>query len=331
METNKISKLATSISLKVVGIIFISFLLGFSAYGLFQNLFGKENISFSTIGLIGFALTTLLAGASIVLAISAIMLGKFSEQAMIQRSDESIRLQNEVFQKTTDALQRIESSTGVTEKRIEDIISGRVGDISYKIAEIATESRKGKSKRSFEEIEEEIRSSIMQSLEKERFNLDYAQRQEARKKREEEEKKKKEEKAKEEKIYQGNHQIVLRAFANRNDLKVIKTYHGSPWEEGDDIFDGIYKMENDLKIAVSTFRSDIDPEFMKEYIPKALNELKKSNVTFVYTFLFEENEKIKESFDELVNIASEELKNKIKLIIAKPSSLEIIISDLTFS
>ena len=138
-----------SISFKIIGIVFIAFLLGFAAFGLLNNFSEGGTINFTTIGLIGFVLTIILSGSSIVLAISAILLGKFSEQAMIQRSDDSIRIQNEVFQKTTDALQRIESSTGVTEKRIEDIISGRVGDISYKIAEIATESQKGKTKRSF--------------------------------------------------------------------------------------------------------------------------------------------------------------------------------------
>ncbi len=111
-------------------IVAISAFIGAVAVLLFQKLVGGGMTHMDTLGLIGFTLSVLLSGASIVLAVSAIMLGKFSEDAIIRRSDESIRLQNDVFLKTTDALQRIESSTGVTEKRLEDIVSGRVGALS---------------------------------------------------------------------------------------------------------------------------------------------------------------------------------------------------------
>lgn len=153
-----------SISFSLLGGLIIAFLLGFAAHAIGQNVGSTDTLTFSTPELINFVLSVLLSGASIFLAVAAIALGKFSEQAMIQRSDESIRLQNEVFQKTTEALQRIESSTGVTEKRIEDIISGRVGDISQKIAQIASQKQGSEGGVKPKEIEDMVRLSLMESL-----------------------------------------------------------------------------------------------------------------------------------------------------------------------
>jgi len=134
---------AWTISYKHVGIIVFSFSLGLIGALLISNSQSASTTSFSTTELIGFVMSVILSGASIVLAISAIALGRSSERAVIDRSDESIRLQNEVFVRTNEALQRIEASTGVTEKRIEDIITGRVGDISQKIAGLASEGASG--------------------------------------------------------------------------------------------------------------------------------------------------------------------------------------------
>lgn len=106
-----------TISIKLLGGFLMVYVLGLATHLLARNFFSGQSLTFSTPELINFVLSVLLSGASIFLAITAIALGRFSEQAIINRSDESIRLQNEVFQKTTEALQRIESSTGVTEKR----------------------------------------------------------------------------------------------------------------------------------------------------------------------------------------------------------------------
>ena len=106
------------ISLKLLSGLLVAFLAGYFTSNVIANANAVNVYTFSTPDLINFILSVLLSGASIILAISAISLGKVSEQAMIQRSDESIRLQNEVFLKTTEALQRIESSTGVTENEL---------------------------------------------------------------------------------------------------------------------------------------------------------------------------------------------------------------------
>lgn len=124
-----------SISYKQLLSIVIAFVFGMISVFLMQNFFTKEIISFNTFGLIGFVISIMLGGASVVLAINAIHLGKQSEELMIERSEKSIELQNEVYIRTTEALKKIESSTGVTEKRIEDIISGRVGDLANRLVQ----------------------------------------------------------------------------------------------------------------------------------------------------------------------------------------------------
>ena len=139
----KVDNRPLSVTCKQLGCLIISFLLGATVAILISNARVGTSTYFSTTELIGFALTVILSGAATVLAIAAIALGKSSEQAVIKRSDESIRLQNEVFVRTNEALQRIGTSTGVTERRIEDIISGRAGDISQWVAEKAVESKRG--------------------------------------------------------------------------------------------------------------------------------------------------------------------------------------------
>ena len=92
---------------------------------LIQNALGTEKFTFGTVDLLNFMFGVSLAGASTLLAVVAIGLAKSGEQTMIDRSDKSIQLQNQVFQQTIGALSSIQTSTGTTEKRIEDIIAGR--------------------------------------------------------------------------------------------------------------------------------------------------------------------------------------------------------------
>ncbi len=84
----------SSISYQQLGIIVLVFLCGIVVDQLVQNVKAGESLQFSTLSLIGFLFSIILGSASTVLAIAAIILGKTSEQVMIQRSDESIRLQN---------------------------------------------------------------------------------------------------------------------------------------------------------------------------------------------------------------------------------------------
>ena len=88
-----------SISYKQLGVILISFIIGMAAAGLVLNAKSNVQNNFSTPELISYVLSLVLSAASIVLSMVAISLGKFSEDAILKRSDESMKLQTEVFLK----------------------------------------------------------------------------------------------------------------------------------------------------------------------------------------------------------------------------------------
>ncbi|MBD9427675.1 hypothetical protein IB232_20250 [Pseudomonas sp. PDM15] len=264
-------QLGLIVAVFAVGVIVALLLVGGNA---------KPPTTFTTTELIGFALSVVLSGASIVLAIAAIGLGRFSEQAIIQRSDESIRLQNEVFAKTTEALQRIESSTGVTEKRIEDIISGRVGDLSHTIAEIAAKGS-GKGEKAREDLEREIKDSILKSLHAEGINAATESRTKIREREREREKERLEEKKKEQKRYQDFHDRVMLCLANKDDFKIHKApAHGTVTASGEELFDAIFRKDN-LKIGALTFRDDADEHVVKLGLTNGLSELRKGVVDLI--------------------------------------------------
>ena len=311
------------VSYKQLGLLVLVFVLGVTSALLLGNIQAGTPTTFSTTELIGFMLSIILTGASIILAVAAITLGKSSEQAVIKRSDESIRLQNEVFVRTTEALQRIEASTGVTEKRIEDIISGRVGDLSHRIAELATKGGGGLGK-SVKELEEEIRESIMQSVKDEGGKPSVEKMREKRQIRLEERKREEE--------YQSNHQKLLNAFANRDDLKEIKSGHGSINKAGDDLFDGIFSGEN-VRVGVSTFSNDANSEWFKIYASNVAVELLSGNATHVYVVFFDGCNK--QSQIEIMNTVKSHLKEeigmKIHILTVDPDKAEKVIGELKIS
>ena len=198
-----------SVSFSTIGIIILSLIIGVVAGQFFVNLHSEPPMTFSTLSLIGFTLSVIVSGASIVLAIAAIYLGRSSERSVVDRTDESIRLQTEIFTKTTEALQQIASSTGVTEKRIEDLVP-RIVELS-------------KSGRSEQEIESEVRNSL-------RANVDPEVVERRRRERE-----------KEAEIYHEFKNQVLKAFSSKSDFIAEKMGDGSYSGEGLDLFDGVYR------------------------------------------------------------------------------------------
>lgn len=104
------------VSYRQIGLLVLFFLIGLITALLFDNAQVGTTTTFTTTELVGFVLAVVLSGASIVLAVSAIAFGKNSEQAVVLRCDESIKMQNEVFLKTTEALQKIEALTLKEEK-----------------------------------------------------------------------------------------------------------------------------------------------------------------------------------------------------------------------
>jgi hypothetical protein len=290
------------ISYGQLGLLLLTFALGVITALLFSNSQTGTPTTFTTTELVGFVLSVLLSGASIVLAVTAIALGKSSEQSVIKRSDESIRLQNDVFIKTTEALQRIEASTGVTEKRIEDIISGRVGDISHQIAEMATSG--GKRRPDAKELEEDIRRSLMKTI-------TSASRDEERTRRKQ---RVDEEEIKEER-YQKAHLKLLLEIGNRENVKIEKIGHGSIGNEGEDLFDGIYSFGG-RKIAISTFREDSKAEGIQEFISSGAHEISKGLIQKFVVVLFADNEgdKRTEMVGEQIALLKDDLSKSIQVV-----------------
>lgn len=314
-----------TIPLRLLGGLVIAFLLGCAAHGLARNAITGTPLSFSTPELINFVLSVLLSGASIFLAVAAIALGKFSEQAIMQRSDESIRLQSEVFQKTTDALQRIESSTGVTEKRIEDIISGRVGDLSQKIARIATEQQEVEGRLGAKDIEETVRRSIYQTLREEGIFRGGGGFGEERRRLIEAE----EARQKQRREYDGMTGRLLRALSSRDDLKAVKMGRGNVSGSGDEMYDGIYMTQEGRRIGVIDFAPHQTPETVRRGVVGALGDLQAGNVARTWVFIYDGNEALEKAFADGVAIAEPALRARMSMYVCPHEKIEEVAAGLS--
>ena len=307
-----------NISYKQLGLIVMSFSLGLVVALLVSNSQGTAVSNFTTTELIGFVLSVILSGASIFLAIAAIALGKSSEQSVINRSDESIRLQTEVFTRTTDALQSIKASTGVTEKRIEDIISGRAGDISRQIAELASdETVTGNI--DMKELEEKIRKSITGSLKKDETEEEKLRNRERRDKSRQRRE-----------IYEINHNKLLYSFANNKDTKILKLGHGGPSRDTKtkySRYDAVFE-NNKGKFAVSTIAPAEEERFriarIGEMITNLALPLEAEEIVELTLVFFEQEEdgNIINAAKESISLIKEQLKEKIKIIPIKYSDLD---------
>lgn len=146
----------------------LAFIVGLVCGLLLVNVLAGSQTSLSTTSIISLTFTVALGAASIILASITIVLSRSAEEALIRRSDEGIRLQNEAFVRTNEVLSKIEASTGVTEKRLEDVIAGRTS----LIAEEAFEKSVGKGEMSLsQETEERLKKSLADSLREELIPL----------------------------------------------------------------------------------------------------------------------------------------------------------------
>jgi len=286
--------------LALIGLAFVG---GGAFVLLLQNVLARETISFSTPDLLGFLFGVAVAAASTVLAIAAILLGKSSEYAMIQRSDESIRLQNEVFVKTTDALARIESSTGVTEKRIEDIISGRAGEVSQAIAErITTEGGRVGSRAT---LANEIRESLLKEFSR-TTTLDMREQQ----KREAKEAEEAEEK------YRRFQASTLAEIANSRTVTCEKIGDGTYTSKGLDLFDGVF-VDNGKRIGVSMFSSTkTAPDRFEHFVVASAEEIRPSafaSVSILFDGEIAPDSPYRKRFDNVTAILKPEVANRLML------------------
>ena len=297
-----------SITYKQLAIVIITFVLGITTTLLTENYLLAEKIQFDTLGLIGFVFSIIFGGASIVLAITAINLGKISEQLMIERSQKSIELQNEVYIKTTEALKRIESSTGVTEKRIEDIISGRVGDLANRLVD--DQIVPGRNK---EQLEKELRRTLSKELTPEEM------------KREEEKKRQKDEARKR---YHKFKDDVLLSITNLPNVKALKIGDGTFKAKGTDLIDGLFEINN-LKVGICNFFSDESYiEIFGTEIDVLLNNLavELSNKTFDKVYLvFNEESKLTEKYsieiEKVKKLLKDEIADNIVLFAGSPDKI----------
>jgi|GEM_PF-6245047 len=313
-------KNAASIPVWVVIIVIIALAVGIIAGTVGMSIFAKQQMLFTTSSIISFVFTVALGAAAVILAIITIVLSRHAEDALVRRSDEGIKLQQDVFVRTNEVLSTIKASTGVTEKRIEDIISGRVGDISHQIAEIATESKRG-GPRSFAEIEEQIRESIMQTLKAEERVTDrqseYERLQKSRRVRE--------------KQYQEQHKQLMNCLCNRDDLKVEKSAHGNYDTSGENLFDGLFH-GSDFRLGVSTFREGSDASTICAFLSRASVEISRGTVNLVLGVLFTSDEEgqIPEVEQYLENL-KDDMRNRMLVLAIKPNNSEPQIARVEFS
>lgn len=152
------------VSLWAIAAVAVSLTVGLAAGLSIRNLLSAEEIHFSTAGIVSFVFTVALGGSAIILAVITIVLSRGAEDALIRRSDEGIRLQNDVFVRTNEVLSRIQASTGVTEKRIEDIIAGRTSVIAAEVVEKSLPAESGVSKQFIEKISKALADSLKSEL-----------------------------------------------------------------------------------------------------------------------------------------------------------------------
>ncbi len=314
--TNDIVSTNKHISIKTLIIIICSFLLGIVSLKLFENYISKEQSIYSTIDIISLVLTLLVSGASIVLAVAAVQLGKMSEIAIIKRNDESIHLQNQIFMNTTEALIKIQNSTGITEKRIEDIIAGRVTGMSEKIANLAYEKNGYINK---DELVKEIESSLLSAI-----NSKTADNHEV-----ENEEKETTQRGNRRELYIEVHNKIMSKIKSTKGVITGKIGHGNPHKQGDDIFDSIFLI-GDLRIGVTTYFEDFSPASLLQFTNNSIIEIIDKNIDNVYIFCLylDRQEAMLKIIDNCKNSIPKSIEDKYKFELVKMSDIDRLINEI---
>lgn len=235
---------------------------------------------------------------------------------MIARSDESIRLQNEVFVRTTDALQRIESSTGVTEKRIEDMISGQAGLISQRVADRAV-TDKLVSDRGSKQFERDIRDIIRDELSTE-LEHDAGETKAERAAQ----------RAMTRARYVEFKGAVLLELANTPEVRAQKLGNGAYGRSGDGLVDGIFTADG-VRFGISTFPTEEMfaeewEEGFSEYVQSLAEEIAEG--TFGAVFLAFDGEISEETgfgreLTGCLGLMREELAQKLHMVSGTPEQV----------
>lgn len=283
----------------------LSFIAGGASLLIFTSAVGATQVTFSVTGIISFVFGVALSSASIVLAVAAISLGRASERTMVERSDESIRLQNEVFVKTTDALARIESSTGVTEKRIEDIIAGRAGAIAERLVEHRTIGPRSRDEIA-KEIEESVRAELPALRSRQLEQLSTKERAKIEKDREK---------------YEKFKDKVLFHASDNPSTKTRKIGEGYFGKSGDELVDGVFETPVG-RVAICTFsinsvRSHQIESMYSGFIDSILEHLASrefQKVLLVFDGKLEPDSSFAKQIEDRRNVVKEDLIDRIAII-----------------
>lgn len=307
-----------SVKISTLALIIVSAIFGAITTYIANNQVKGEVIHFSTIELISFVVTLLLSSASLVLAVMAINLGKSSEKLMLQRNDETFKLQNEVFTKTIEALSRIESSTGVTEKRIEDIISGRAGDLAERLVNDKIVTLQDK-----EALQEEIKNSLSKELSSAERKIQEEKDHQRRKSINEATER-----------YNNFKDQLLLALSNNDNTKTLKIGEGKFRGEKEEIVDGLFAI-NGNKIGICTFSgeailSDRFIQSLNPFINRLATEIASKTFNKVFLVFDSETETTKKYEVELLKLTSvmkEEITNNIQMVVG--NNPDVIIASIT--
>ena len=259
------------------------FLVGIVATLIFQKISSNESISVSSLDLLTFTFSIALTGASIILAMVAIDLGKKSEQTTMMQNNESLRLQNEIFVKTNDTLQKIGTSTGITEKRIEDIISGRISNISQNIANTMVDQEFVK-KNDLDNLEKSIQKTIFKELRKDTNYPNYSILGTTPTDISEVDPRLKSEARKNLDMF---NMSILYGIVNLNKYSVLKIGEGRLTGEGQDAIDGIFKKDDKI-FGICTFLNEYtklskpNEETVNTFFNTLLNEIASKNLYKIF-------------------------------------------------
>lgn len=295
-------------------LVVVCLVIGLIMNNLIQNISDKELLNFSTIELISFTITILLSASSFVLAILAISMSRSSEKLLIDRNDKGINQQSELFMRTIEILNRIESSTGVTEKRIEDIIAGRTGELTSKLVrdKIIPQSSKEKLDKEFE-IDQS--KKFVSKEEKEREIAALQQKKEVL------------ENAL--KYYKESTKNLFSKIANTDSINLINIGEGDINGSGDDLLDAFYK-KGDFKFGIC-FYIETDflnhkpkPDEYESFVEKLIVEIKNNTFNIVFITLDKQGT-LFNLFNDILSqksqIVKDEIMSKIKILVGDSNKL----------
>jgi hypothetical protein len=298
------------ISYQSLAIFGAGLLIGLILLQLFNNHLAGEKVTLSTVEIISFILGTALSISSIVLSLMAIVLSKITEETIADLVTEGKDLQHQIFSKNQEVLSKLESSTGITEKRIDDIAR-------------AVSAVPRSAKNSQDDIKEIIRQNLPSSGIT-TISSDETLRKFERTARQ---------KSKEE-FDKG----VMVEVSNMEGLKIEKmgegSYDGSGYELADLVFTyngGTYSLSTFYVDEKESAVSHYGGESLKSYIYSIAGAIGQG--TFQHSFFafskmtFEEQD-FKPIYKEITDVLSKDIVQKLHFINGTPKEIALKIAEL---